>query len=82
MAEREPLVQVENLSKHFKVGKSVLRAVDNVSLTIYRGETLGLVGECGWVIPAAARPPLAARSFSSISPPPEPLSLTGKTSAA
>lgn len=47
MAEREPLVQVENLSKHFKVGKSVLRAVDNVSLTIYRGETLGLVGESG-----------------------------------
>ena len=47
MAEKQPLVQVENLSKHFIVGKSVLRAVDNVSLTICRGETLGLVGESG-----------------------------------
>ena len=45
---REPMLEVEHLSKHFKMsGKSILKAVDDVSLTIYKGETLGLVGESG-----------------------------------
>lgn len=45
---KEPLLEVEHLSKHFKMGgKSILKAVDDVSLTIYKGETLGLVGESG-----------------------------------
>ena len=50
----EVLVQIDHLSKHFAAdtnffGKttSVLKAVDNLSLTIYRGEALGLVGESG-----------------------------------
>ena len=46
----EALIEIKNLSKHFKVGrKSTLKAVDDVSLTIYKGETFGLVGEssCG-----------------------------------
>lgn len=50
----EVLMDIQNLSKHFTVeanmfGKpvSVLKAVDDVSLTIHKGEALGLVGESG-----------------------------------
>lgn len=44
----EILVQAEGLCKYFKVsGGRTLRAVDNINLTIHRGETLGLVGESG-----------------------------------
>jgi oligopeptide transport system ATP-binding protein len=44
----ESLVEVTNLSKHFRVGRNaILTAVDNVSFHIKRGETLGLVGESG-----------------------------------
>ncbi len=49
-----PLVSVEGLTKHFPIRKGILaravgqvRAVDGVSFTIQRGETLGLVGESG-----------------------------------
>lgn len=44
----EPLVEVEKLEKVFqlKLGGTV-RAVDNISFTIRKGETLGLVGESG-----------------------------------
>ncbi len=45
---REVLIEVKNLKKHFKVGpKATLKAVDDVSFNIYKGETLGLVGESG-----------------------------------
>ncbi|TCP29750.1 oligopeptide transport system ATP-binding protein [Scopulibacillus darangshiensis] len=45
---REKLLEVKNLKKYFNVGhKEVLKAVDDVSFTIYKGETLGLVGESG-----------------------------------
>jgi ATPase components of various ABC-type transport systems, contain duplicated ATPase len=51
----EPLLEVTNLVKHFPVKRGLLidrevdrvRAVDDVSLTVARGETLGLVGESG-----------------------------------
>ena len=49
-----PLVQVENLTKHFSVRlgaygetKATVHALDEVSFTVQRGETLGLVGESG-----------------------------------
>ena len=49
-----PILEAVKLSKHFKLGGrfqaqgiQVLRAVDDVSLTVERGETLGLVGESG-----------------------------------
>jgi len=43
----KPLIEVRNLKKHFKIGKQVLKAVNNLDLVIYPGETLGLVGESG-----------------------------------
>ncbi len=42
-----PLVQIRNLKKYFQVGNQVLQAVDGLDLDIYRGETVGLVGESG-----------------------------------
>ncbi len=43
----EPLVEVRNLCTWFQQGKSVVKAVDEVSFDIRRGEVLGLVGESG-----------------------------------
>ncbi len=52
MSENNALVQVESLRKFFPVKtgmftKKYVQAVENVSLEIKRGETLGLVGESG-----------------------------------
>jgi oligopeptide transport system ATP-binding protein len=54
-AERVPLVEVRRLKKYFPITRGVIiqrhigdiRAVDDVSFEIYKGETLGLVGETG-----------------------------------
>lgn len=44
---REILVDVKHLKKYFNVKDGILKAVDDVSFNIYKGETLGLVGESG-----------------------------------
>ncbi len=55
MTTPEPLVRVENLTKHFPITRGIViqrvvgavRAVDDISFFIQRGETLGMVGESG-----------------------------------
>ena len=54
MPRVEPLLRVQNLAKHFPIKKGFLertvgqvRAVDDVGFDIFKGETLGLVGESG-----------------------------------
>lgn len=48
MAENKTLIQVKNLKKYFKVGRNaILKAVDDVSFDLIKGQTLGLVGESG-----------------------------------
>ena len=56
-ARGEPILDVRDLRTHFilaqnivarfRSGKSVVRAVDGVDLSVFRGETVGLVGESG-----------------------------------
>ena len=43
----ENLLEVKNLSIHYTVDKSVVKAVNDISFTIKKGEALGLVGETG-----------------------------------
>lgn len=43
----QPVLQVEHLSQAFAVPGGTLRAVDDVTLAVLPGETLGLVGESG-----------------------------------
>ena len=43
----DTLLEVKNLKKYFKTSKGLLHAVDDVSFTIERGKTLGIVGESG-----------------------------------
>jgi peptide/nickel transport system ATP-binding protein len=51
-----PLLEIRNLKTFFDVRGGVLKAVDDVSVTIDPGETLGLVGEsgCGKSVTAAS----------------------------
>jgi len=43
----ELLVQIKDLLTQFKLDDGILTAVDHVSFDIYKGESLGIVGESG-----------------------------------
>ena len=54
MNQTEPLIEIKNLVKHFPIesgllgrGSGMTHAVDDVTFSIFKGETLGLVGESG-----------------------------------
>jgi peptide/nickel transport system ATP-binding protein len=44
---KAPLLEVENLATQFFTSRGALRAVDGVSFTLDRGETIGVFGESG-----------------------------------
>ena len=48
MSEKEtPVIEVQDLKKYFSTPHGMLHAVDDVTFTIERGKTLGVVGESG-----------------------------------
>jgi len=45
---KEKIIELKNLKKYFYLSRNrILKAVDNINIEIYRGETFGLVGESG-----------------------------------
>ena len=73
MSDAEPLVRVTNLKKHFPVTRGIViqrtvgavRAVDGISFDIFKGDTLGLVGESGCGKTTAGRTILALYPITS-----------------
>src|SRR6516164_3652166 len=47
MTEHSPAIQLESVSRHYVMGESVIRAVQEVSLSVPSGEFLALLGSSG-----------------------------------
>ena len=64
MPDRRLLLEIKNLHTHFKLRQRIVQAVAGVNLAIYRGQTLGIVGESG------CGKSVTAQSILRIVPPP------------
>lgn len=71
----EKLLEIKHLKQHFFTQKGTVKAVDDLSFDIYKGETLGLVGESG-----AVNQRRAAVLSGCMRQPAGKFSLTGKMS--
>jgi peptide/nickel transport system ATP-binding protein len=47
MAQKETLLEIKNLVTEFKTDDELVKAVNDISFTLGRGETIGIVGESG-----------------------------------
>jgi peptide/nickel transport system ATP-binding protein len=45
--EKQPLLEVKNLVTQFKTEEEFVKAVNDISFTLHKGETIGIVGESG-----------------------------------
>ncbi|NCB02316.1 MAG: ATP-binding cassette domain-containing protein, partial [Spirochaetia bacterium] len=45
--ENRPILEVQGLKTEFKTDRGIVHAVNDVSFTLKKGETLGIVGESG-----------------------------------
>jgi peptide/nickel transport system ATP-binding protein len=63
------LLAVEHLSTSFATARGPLRAVDDVSFTLHRGETFGIVGETGSGKSALVRTIMGLQPRSAVVPP-------------
>ncbi len=47
MSEQEIVIRTQNLHRHFRMGTEIVRALNGVDLTVYRGEFFGVMGASG-----------------------------------
>jgi putative ABC transport system ATP-binding protein len=45
--EKTPVLEVREVTKHYRMGSEVVRALDGVTLTIYKGEYVAIIGASG-----------------------------------
>jgi peptide/nickel transport system ATP-binding protein len=72
------LLQVEHLSTAFRTSRGILRAVDDVSFSLDKGETLGIVGESGSGKSVLVRSIMNILPRTAIIPPQTKVILEGK----
>lgn len=42
-----PIIEIQNIARHFKVGTELIKALDSVDLTIFKNEFVALMGQSG-----------------------------------
>ena len=47
MDEKTPLIELRNICKVYRMGSEEVRANDGISLTVYKGEFVAIVGKSG-----------------------------------